>query len=196
MTKAGTRFLLILFLLAAIIGGIFLGLRTVPYPNDKSGHQAPPKQEEKPAIAIAGPSLARFDEEGQRLWELEAESITVDKEHDQTCAAGVKLKFLKDDKVTLEVTATRLLLFNKSEEMELTGGPEAHNDRGLSFRTERRRWDPDREVLRGEGEVEVAQGENRLSGRGFEYSPQEGKLSIKEGAHLIISPKSQELCAR
>jgi LPS export ABC transporter protein LptC len=181
MTKAGTRFLLILFLLAAITGGIFLGLRTVP---------EPPKQEYTPAFAIAGPSLARFDEEGQRLWELEAESITVAYEHDQTCAEGVKLKFFKDDKVTLEVTAARLLLFNKSEEMELTGGIEAHNDRELNFHTEQLRWDPQREVLLGEGEVEVAQGENRLSGRGFEYSPQEGKLSIKEGAHLIISPKS------
>ncbi|MFQ6116646.1 MAG: LPS export ABC transporter periplasmic protein LptC [Candidatus Bipolaricaulia bacterium] len=172
-----TRFLLILSLLTAIAGGILLGLQTVPSPS---------KRGEEPAITIAGPSLARFDEEGHRLWELEAESITVDKEHDRTQAEGVKLRFFKDNKVTLEVTAARLLLFNKSEEMELTGGIEAQDDRGLSFRTERLRWDPDREVLLGEGEVEVAQGKSRLTGKGFEYSPKEGRLRIEEKAHLIL----------
>jgi len=177
MIRAGTRFLLILSLVAAIAGGILLGLQTAP---------SRPKRGKEPAIAIAGPSLARFDEEGRRLWKLEAESIAVDQEHDRTQAEGVRLKFFKDNKVTLEVTAARLLLFNKSEEMELTGGIEAQGEGGLSFHAERLRWDPDREVLLSEGEVEVTQGKSRLTGKGFTYSPKEGRFSIKEGAHLIL----------
>ena len=175
------RILLILLLLGTIVGGVllFLGLRTVP---------SPPERGRRPAIVVVGPSLTRFDEEGRRLWELEAGSITVDKEADRTLAEDVRLKFFSEGQVTLEVAAARLLLLGKSEEMELEGGIEARDDQGVRFYTERLRWDPKREVLVGTGEVEVVKGENRLTGRGFEYSPKEGRFSIKEGAHLILLP--------
>jgi len=176
-----TRILLISLLLATIAGGVLFKLWPVP--------SLPKQKGEEPAIALAKPTLTRFDEQGHRLWELVAESITVDRGHDRSEALGTQLKFFKDGRVTLEVAAARLTLFNKSEEMELEGGIEAHNDQGLSFHTERMRWDPQREVLIGEGEVEVMQGKNKLTGRGFEYSPKKEELKIKQGAHLIISPR-------
>jgi LPS export ABC transporter protein LptC len=179
-----SRILLILLLLAAIAGGVLWGLRTVP---------SHPEREGEPAITIAGPVLTMFDEEGQRLWELEAGSITLDQEADRTLAEDVRLKFFQDGELALEVTAARLLLFNRSEEMELEGGIEARDDQGLRFHTERIRWDGEREVLVGDLEVEIRKGGNRLTGKGFEYWPKEGRFSIEEEAHLIISPKSKVL---
>lgn len=155
-----------------------MGLRTAP---------APPEERGGPAVTITEPHLARFDREGQRLWELTAEEITVDREADLTLAEGVRLKFFNDEGVALEVTATRLILFNRSGAMELEGEIEAHSDQGLSFRAEQLRWDPQREVLISEGEVEITQGGNRLSGRRLEYSPKEGRLRVEKG-RLILLP--------
>lgn len=169
-----------MFLLGGLAGVAWLGLRTVP---------SPPKLREEPAIEITGPILTRFDEEGQRWWELEARSIAVDQETDRTLAEGVRLRFFRNEQAALEVTATRLLLFNQSEEMELEGGVEARGSGGLKFYTERMRWDPQRQVLVSAAEVEISRGENRLTGTGFQYWPQEGKLRIEEEARLILLPE-------
>lgn len=171
---------LLILLLAAIAGGALWGLWTTP---------TGPKQQPEPTIAIGGPTLTRFDEGGQRWWELEAGAITLDEESGETLAEDVRLRFFRGDEVALEVTAARLLLFNRSEEMELEGGIMARNDQGVKFFTERMRWDPERAVLVGKGKLEVAKGESRLTGKGFEYSPKENRLEVKEGAHLILLPE-------
>jgi LPS export ABC transporter protein LptC len=173
-----------LALLAGLLSGLFLWLRPGP---------APPRPE-GPAIAVLAPTITRFDEGGRRLWELEAEVITLEREANRAVAESVRLRFFRDgeghatgqEEVALNAMATRLSLYG-SGEMELEGGIEARDDRGLEFRTERARWDPQRGLLSGDLEVEITRGEERLLGRGFEYSPGEGRLIVHE-AELILVP--------
>jgi LPS export ABC transporter protein LptC len=170
------RVLLIFLFLAALAGGLLLGLRPAP----------PPPRSQEPTVDIVVPTLTKFDEAGRRLWELRAASLTLDRQAEQASAMDVQLDFFRDEQVTLEVVAARLLLSNKSGDFELEGGITAQGEQGLKFRTERMHWDARDELLSGDLEVEVEKGENKLSGRGFEYSPQEGKFVIEEGSHLIL----------
>jgi LPS export ABC transporter protein LptC len=179
-----SRVLLIL-LLAAIVGGVLFlwGLRTTPPHTERL---------EEPEIALGRSIMTGYDQKGQRLWELEAQSTTLDEESNQTLAEHIRLRFFRDEQVSLEVTAARLLLFNNSQEMELTGGIEAYQAQGVKFYTEQMRWDPNRQVLVGQGEVEVQKGESRLTGQGFEYSPEKGQLKVREEAHLIVFPEGND----
>ena len=181
-----SRRVLLSLILAALGGGLlFLSLRLwlwqpVPPPPE------PPRL--RPAVTLTGAGLARFDQNGRKLWELEAARITLEREAEQTTAEEVRLEFFRNGEVVLEVYAPHLLLFNRTGDIELSGGLEAHGEGGLEFRTPRMRWDAKRERLIGDLEVEVKRGENRLTGIGFEYSPKEGKLVLKGGAHLILLP--------
>ncbi|MGQ9733971.1 MAG: LPS export ABC transporter periplasmic protein LptC [Candidatus Bipolaricaulia bacterium] len=172
-----TRIGLTLAALVALAGGL-LWLRPGP------PHQRP----EGPAIAVLSPTMTKFDETGRRLWELEAEKIILERENDldRARAEVVRLRFFRNEEVVLEVTAARLFLYSGGE-LELEGGITAHDDQGLEFRTERARWDPQRGALSGDLEVEITRGEDRLSGRGFEYTPEEGRLAVRE-AELILVP--------
>lgn len=178
MSRAGIALTLVTLL--ALAGGLGFLLRLQPSP--------PSYKPEGPAIAVLAPTMTRFDEAGRRLWELEAEAITLEREGGRARAEAVRLKFFRDEELALEVTAARLFLYSGGE-LELEGGLEARDDRGLEFRTERARWDPQQGVLTGELEVELARGEERLSGRGFEYNPDEGRLTVRE-AELILLPGS------
>ncbi len=166
--------------LAALAGGLSLLFRP----------GLPPQRSEGPEIAVLSPTMTKFDEAGRRLWELEAETITLEREDDRARAEAVRLKFFRGaarhEEVALVVTAARLSFYSGGE-LELEGGITARDDRGLEFRTERARWDPQRGVLSGDLEVEIARGEERLSGRGFEYTPEEGRLAVHE-AELILVP--------
>ncbi|MCR4403945.1 MAG: LPS export ABC transporter periplasmic protein LptC [Candidatus Acetothermia bacterium] len=173
-----TRLLLILLSLGALAGGLLAGLRPAP----------PPTSSEEPRVEISAPTLTKFDEAGRRLWELRARAISLDQQAERTLAEDVRIAFFRDERVTLELTAPRLLLFNESGDLELEGGISAQGEGGLRFWTERMRWDAREAVLRGDLEVEVEKEENRLSGRGFEYSPQEGRFVVEEEAHLILLP--------
>lgn len=174
MPRAGI--ILTLGALAALIGGLLFWLRPASSPQGLEG----------PAIAVLAPKMAKFDEAGRRLWELEAEVITLEQEESRARAEAVRLKFFRDEELALEVTASRLFLYSGGV-LELEGGLEAHDPQGLEFRTERARWDPQRGVLSGELELEIARGEDRLLGRGFEYNPDEGRLTVHE-AELILVP--------
>lgn len=165
----------------ALVGGLLLGLRPA---------QQPPQFEE-PTVGITAPTLTKFDEAGRRLWELRAHSITLERQAERTEAEDVRLALFRDERVTLELTAPRLLLFNQSGDLELEGGVLARGEEGLRFRTERMRWDAGAGLLSGELEVEVERGGNRLSGRGFEYSPQEGWFVVEERARLILLPPEE-----
>ena len=146
------RLLLILFFLGALAGGLLLGLREA----------SPPPSSGEPTVEISSPALTRFDEAGRRLWELGAHSITLERQAERTEAEDVRLAFFRDEQVTLELTAPRLLLFNQSGDLELEGGVLARGEEGLQFRTERMRWDAEAGLLSGELEVEVEKGGNRL----------------------------------
>lgn len=166
-----------LLLLAALAGGLGFLLRLQP---SLSSYEP-----EGPAIALLAPTMTRFDETGRRLWELEAEAITLE-EAGRARAEAVRLRFFRNEEVALEARASRLFLYSGGA-LELEGEIVAHDPQGLEFRTERARWDPQRGLLSGDLEVEIKRGEERLSGRGFEYDPGEGRLTVRE-AELILVP--------
>lgn len=169
-------------LLATIAGGFYLSNKFVFHnPSPRGDGQYAPDIEATKA------TLRGDDEQGRKLWEMRAESITIHEDLGETKAFGVEISFFKDGVESLTAKADKLKLFHRSRNIVLEGSISARDNEGLKFYTEKMSWDAERELLEGDFEVRIEQKNNTLTGIGFEYSPKEGRLKVKREAHLEMT---------
>lgn len=172
----------ILITIAALISSSylisrFLAVSTVIPPGNK-GYV--------PDIELAGAKLDKLDKDGKKIWELKAKSIAI--QDSETMAEEVDIHFFKDDNKVLIVRADEILLQNRSGDFTIHGNIFAHNNEGLEFYTEEAHWDAERKILESETKVLIKSKNMTLTGVGFKYWPDEGKLKVKEEAFLTILP--------
>jgi len=141
-----------------------------------------------PDIELAGAKLEKLANDGKKLWELRAKSIALREDSGETLAEEVEIHFFKDDTESLVVRAAEIILYNRSSDFSIRGNVFASNSEGLEFYTEEAHWDAERKILESEAKVLSKSKEITLTGIGFKYSPDEGKLKVKKEAQLKILP--------
>ncbi len=169
-------------LIAAAGGGLWLTARRIT-----SGHF--------PAVPLAPEIKVRFERvvlrgraQGDRRWELHADSVQVTRDQRLTRLDGVRQATLyAGDKPELSVKAKWAQLESPSRDMELGGGVEMRSSRGLVLRTERLRWRAQQERLDSAGAVKLTIGDTR---------PPEpsGRASISAPHACYLAQRQQVVC--
>lgn len=174
----------IIITIAALLGGSYLISRflavDLAIPQGNKSYM--------PDIELAGAKLEKLANDGKKLWELKAKAITINEDIGETKAYDVEIHFFKDEASSLVVRAAEIILYNRRGDFTIRGNIFAHNNEGLEFYTDEAHWDAERKILESEAKVLIKSKNMTLTGIGFEYSPDEGKLKVKKEASLTILP--------
>lgn len=152
---------------------------------------SPLGSEEKPSVKLRGSELVRYTPDGKLVWTLRSPSLAYYEDKQQTLAQDVEVRFFDaQGREALLVTAWELVFFHDTGDFVLRRGIAARDPKGLRFQTEEARWAEREGVLRGDGPVDVERPDVKLSGSGFEYFPQEGKLIVHNAQLKLFLPLS------
>ncbi|UCH36517.1 MAG: LPS export ABC transporter periplasmic protein LptC [Armatimonadota bacterium] len=159
--------------------------------------------EPQPRLPVAPEIQVKFDRitvrgraEGDRYWELEAQSIEMTRDQSLTRLQGLRRATLyAGDKPQLFARAQWAALRSPSRDMELGGGVEVKSDAGLLLRTESLRWDAERERLTSAGPVEMELGETMVTATRAYYVADgekivcDGRVQIRQGENYLTGEK-------
>jgi len=168
--------------IAAVLAGGYLMKSLLSTPDVST------KARQTPDIQLEQTRLTHTAKDGSKLWEISAEAVSVRENTRETLATGVIIEFFKTHQAALRVQAKELVLRDNGD-MLIKGEVSAAGNDGLSFEGEELHWDEERELLWSDFAVKLEREDMRLTGVGFEYSPETGTLKIKQQAHLKIIKK-------
>jgi LPS export ABC transporter protein LptC len=175
---------------AAAVGGLWLTASRIAPEAQPRLPVAPEIQIKFDRITVRGRA------EGDRYWELEAKSIEVTRDQSITRLEGLRRATLyAGDKPQLTARAQWAALRSPSRDMELGGGVEVESDAGLLLRTESLRWDAQRERLASAGPVEMELGDTRVTAARAYYVAEgerivcDGDVQIRQGENYLTGEK-------
>ncbi len=93
-----------------------------------------------PFVDIQGTHLAGADNAGRRLWELQAESLQIDKTRDTIVLIGVTGWLYRDGARQVHLAAPRATYLTGTRTVELSGGVAGAAPDGRTFAADRVRW--------------------------------------------------------
>lgn len=143
-----------------------------------------------PAISAEGARIVKYDAQGKKLWELEANSIHVT-ESDSVAERIVLHFFDSNGRETLTVRAPQARLHNRTGDIELLG-PLVATGSEFSFMTENLYWDNEKRLLSTPAAVRIERDDFTLIGRGLEYSSETGLVTILGEAQLTLRARERE----
>ncbi|MFN4218653.1 MAG: LPS export ABC transporter periplasmic protein LptC [Candidatus Bipolaricaulia bacterium] len=145
---------------------------------------------QSPAISAEGARIIKYDAQGKRLWELEADSMHVTES--DSMAERIVLRFFDSDgRETLTVRAPQARLPNRTGDIELLG-PLVATGSEFSFTTENLFWDNEKRLLSTPSAVRIERDDFTLIGRGLEYSSETGLVTILGEAQLTLRARGRE----
>jgi LPS export ABC transporter protein LptC len=158
---------------------------------------APPQPPVAPDIQAKFERITvRGRAQGDRRWELQADSIEVTKDQSLTRLEGLRQATLYSaDKPLLSVRAKWANLRSPSRDMELGGGVELKSARNLVLRTDSLRWGAAQERLASAGAVEMAMGETEIRAARAYYLARpeqivcDGGVRIRQGENFLAGNK-------
>ncbi len=117
---------------------------TAPHPVavEQPPVDAAPATEASPSpfVEIQGTRLAGADDAGRRLWELQAESLQIDKARNTIVLIGVTGWLYRDGARQVHLTAPRASYLTGTRTVELSGGVAGAAPDGRTFSADRVRW--------------------------------------------------------
>jgi LPS export ABC transporter protein LptC len=141
-----------------------------------------------PSVELRGSTLTHYDSSGHLLWAVASDALRYQQGLEQTTAQDVQVQFFSGDRPSLQLRAARLVFFNQSGDLALSGKLVAQDDKeNLRFQTEGAYWSDREEVLHGEAPLEIERDDLTLEGAGFSYWPAEDKLQV-QSAQLRFWP--------
>lgn len=173
------------FLLLGIMIIAIWGLQNRRHPD---GEPTVAAANATPTVELLGSRLSHYDPRGRLLWTVISESLRYQKEVEQTVGQDVQVQFFTADHPALQLRAARLVFFNRSGDLALSGKVVAQDEQqDLRFQTEGALWIDDKGVLKGEKPLELEREDLMLQGVGFSYWPNEDKLLV-QSAQLRFWP--------
>jgi len=170
--------------------GLWLTARRITPEPRSQPPVAPNIQAKFEGITVRGRS------EGDRRWELEADSIEVTKDQTLTRLDGLRRATLYSGaKPLLSVRAKWANLRSPSRDLELGGGVELKSSRDLVLRTDSLRWGAAQERLVSAGAVEMAMGDTKVRAARAYYLAQpeqivcDGGVRIRQGENFLTGSK-------
>ena len=143
-----------------------------------------------PAISTEHARIIKYDAQGKKLWELEADSMRVT-ESDSVAERIVLRFFDSDGRETLTVRAPQARLHNRTGDIELLGSLVATGSE-FSFTTENLFWDNEKKLLSTPAAVRIERDDFTLIGRGLEYSSETGLVTILGEAQLTLRARQEK----
>lgn len=154
-------------LLALVLGGV-LGVRwwgqgppppPAAPPSPPAAEPAPrqPDAAEAPFLKIEGTRLSGTDPEGRRVWDLRAETLSVDRGQQRIVMTAVTGQFYQDGRSQLTFTAPRARFAIASRDVELSGGVVARTPDGRTLRAATVHYSGGQRTLTATGDVVLTQ---------------------------------------
>lgn len=133
--------------------------------------------------------LTHYDEAGVPVWILRARSFQYFERADETHAREVEVRFVRHDgSEALIVQADQLIFYHRLGDLLIRGTVRGRDPDGLRFTTDEVRWNAEAHRLMSDSPVRVEREDLLLLGKGFEYRPEEGRLTVKD-AQLLLDPR-------
>ena len=174
-------------LFLSIIGIVVLAVSLYLLQRAMTQSQADGQTVAGPAVLVANPKLVLTDHSGSRVWEITAESLTVDATQAQALGQQVNIVLYEQGRAELAITADRLVLNQRTQDFSISGKVSGRGN-GLAFWTDEAHWDARRRLLHGDARVRVERDGLSLEGQGFSYRPDQGTLTIHQDVRLQIRP--------
>jgi LPS export ABC transporter protein LptC len=174
----------VFFLAAGAIALAFLlNSCAVVVPKDNS-------DPDSPAIELSQNDLTHYDDNGKILWEMHADSVKFFDTTQKTEAETIKIQFFNaDGQNVLDVGAQHLVYDHRSGNLAITGQIDAKDPSGISFTTDDAFWDESGKRLWSDSPIRIERDDFSLTGKGFEYKPDEGTLTTQTGhLQIILNP--------
>lgn len=155
-------------LLALVLGGV-LGVRwrgQAPRPPAATPPSPPavapatpeqPAAAEPPFLKIEGTQLSGTDPEGRRVWDLQAQTLSVDRGQQRVIMTAVTGQFYRAGRPQLTFTAPRARFAIDSRDVELSGGVVARTPDGRTLRAAMVRYNAGERTLTATGDVVLTQ---------------------------------------
>lgn len=155
------RWVAFLVFIAAVLGGLGVRywMRSAPPAPPPAAAPAPPPAPAPavPFLHIEGTTLAGVDETGQRLWEMQAKSLQVDRQRDRISLMEVTGQLYQSGQPQLQFAASRAVFVTASKDVELTGGVVGRTPDGRTLRAGTVRYNGQTKALTASGGVTVTQ---------------------------------------
>jgi LPS export ABC transporter protein LptC len=175
---------------AAAVAGLWLTAHRIAREQPPSASVAPEVQVKFEHITLRGRA------QGDRRWELEANSIELTKDRSLTRLTGLRRATLyAGSRPQLSVRAAWAALHSPSRDLELGGGVEVESAQGLRLRTDALSWRAEQERLVSAGPVKMAMGDTSVeAARAYYLAQQEriicdGGVKIEQGQNYLTGDK-------
>ena len=174
---------LIIALLLLLSGLAWLASRGPSGGQSAIASAASPNSSLAAGVELSDSRLSHYDQQGRLLWTLEAPLMRYYRKAEESVAQDVLVQFFSAGRPSLQVRAGRLVFFNRSGNLLLSGRLVAADPaQGLRFQTEAARWSDHEQVLRGSGPLELERQNLKLTGQGFSYWPRQDRLVVQSAA--------------
>jgi len=148
-----------------------------------TANAASPNSKSAAGLELSESRLSHYDPAGHLLWTLHAPLMRYRQQAQEGLAQDAWVQFFSAGRPSLGVRAGRLVFFNRSGDLLLSGRLSAQEQaQGLRFQTEAARWSDSGQVLRGSGPLELERQNLKLTGQGFSYWPRQDQLVVQSAA--------------
>ena len=189
LQKKVTTYLTIAVFALLIAGGLYYFMQeedAVPAPS------AADEEETLPAnMTFSGSSLIE-QQNGKKIWEITAGTITIEPKTKNVLLSDMKAVFYEDDGGrTVEMLAPSAVIDGKTRDIVMTGGSFAHTSNGAQFKAQQVRYGADDHQLFGSGSIELVRDDTCLTGDELEGDTELIKVKVKGNARIVKGGASQ-----
>ena len=136
------------------------------------------------SLSYAGNTLTE-EKDGKKIWELTAETITVDPVTKNITLKNINGVFYQDDGNNIHLTAPTALDDNKTHDITITEKVIATRSDGSNFTASQVLWQNSIQKFTGEGSVKVVKEDTVITGDKLETDAGMNKVKVEGNAHII-----------
>lgn len=136
------------------------------------------------SLSYAGNTLTE-EKDGKKIWELTAETITVDPVTKNITLKNINGVFYQDDGNNIHLTAPTALYDNKTHDITITEKVIATRSDGSNFTASQVLWQNSIQKFTGEGSVKVVKEDTVITGDKLETDAGMNKVKVEGNAHII-----------
>jgi LPS export ABC transporter protein LptC len=157
---------------AGVLVAVVVLMQTGPLEREEALDSA-----QRPLVEMEGVSLTQWNEAGEKVWTLKADSAQ--QYTDTTVLRQAFLTLFEEDKPVSAGSANLVSVNNGTSDFDLEGDITvlSYRDR-TSLSTQQLHWDAEERKMYSDGDVTVKRGELLIQGRGLEAQPDLSQITI------------------
>ncbi len=147
-------------------------------------HVQKEEDEAQKILTYEGNTLSE-EKDGKKIWDLTAETITIDPQTKNVTLKNIQGVFYQDDGNNINLTAPTAVYDNKTHDIIITEKVIATRNDGSNFTADQVLWQNSIQKFSGEGNIKIVQADTVITGDKMETDSGMNKVKVEGNAHVI-----------